>query len=76
MEGVVPAADPVGQLERCQEEINHTRHDVQVRQPRLFHVAMVELILRQRARRMFGMSMTKRATTVHTTIKRSRPTAI
>ena len=50
MEGVVPAADPVGQLERCQEEINHTRHDVQVRQPRLFHVAMVELILRQRAR--------------------------
>ena len=26
----MPAADPVGELERCQEEIHRARHDVQV----------------------------------------------
>jgi hypothetical protein len=49
MEGVMAAADPVGELEWYQEEIKRTRHDVQVRHPYPFHVAMVEFILRQRA---------------------------
>ena len=51
------------QLERCQEEIDHTRHDVQVRQPCLFHVAMVELILRHRARGQVGHVKTNRLPT-------------
>ena len=49
MEGVVAAAEPIGELERCPEEVQHTRHDVQVGQPRLLHVAMVKLVLRQGA---------------------------
>src|SRR5215207_10608112 len=54
MEGVMAAANPVGELEWCQEQVNHTRHDVQVRQPCLFHVADFELILRHRARGQMG----------------------
>jgi hypothetical protein len=50
----VAAADPVGELEWGQEEVKRTRHDVQECQPRLFHVAMVELILRHRARGKVG----------------------
>ena len=33
MEGVMAAADPVGELEWCQEEIKRTRHDVQGKPP-------------------------------------------
>ena len=45
MEGVVPAADPVGELEWCQEEVNRTRHEVKIRQPCLLYVATVEFLL-------------------------------
>jgi hypothetical protein len=36
MEGVVAAADPVGELEWGQEEVERTRHNVEVRQPWLW----------------------------------------
>jgi hypothetical protein len=54
MEGVVTAAEPIGELERCPEEVQHTRREVQVGQPRLLHVAMVKLVLRQGAGGQIG----------------------
>ena len=75
MERVVTAAEPIGELERCPEEVQHTRREVQVGQPRLLHVAMVKLVLRQGAGGQIGhvdqealddrkMTIKRRTTTV------------
>ena len=44
MGGVVAAAEPVSELQRRQEEVDGARHDVQVGQPRLGHVAPVKVV--------------------------------
>ena len=54
MEGVVTAAEPIGELQRCPEEVQHTRRQVQVRQPWLLHIAMIKLVLRQGASSQIG----------------------
>ena len=49
MDGVVAAAEPVGELQGCQEQVDGARSDVQVGQPRVCHVASIELVGRHSA---------------------------
>jgi hypothetical protein len=57
MDGIVAAAEPVGELKRRQEQVQHTRQDVQVGQPGLCHEATVVVVSRHRAGSQVGHNL-------------------